>query len=107
MVQDRTMTSRPALSPFATPGEALAAQAAARGDQDGLVFPMSDGRLRFAEWDQAATALARTLSGLGLVPGRLRRFAAFSARLTSPRSRNSPSSRLARTAQGVLVTGGV
>jgi acyl-CoA synthetase (AMP-forming)/AMP-acid ligase II len=58
-----------ALSPFPTAGDALAAQAAARGTADGLVFPMSGGKMSFATWDDAATALARSLLDLGLDPG--------------------------------------
>ena len=58
-----------ALSPFTSAGEALTAQAAHRGDQDGLVFPMSGGTMSFAAWDSAASALARSLLDLGLAPG--------------------------------------
>jgi acyl-CoA synthetase (AMP-forming)/AMP-acid ligase II len=58
-----------ALSPFATAGDALAAQAKVLGAADGLVFPMSGGRMSFAEWDAAASALARGLLALGLRAG--------------------------------------
>jgi fatty-acyl-CoA synthase len=58
-----------ALSPFATASEALAAQAACRGDAPGLIFPMSGGTMSFAAWDAAATALARGLLASGLEPG--------------------------------------
>lgn len=57
------------LTPFATAGHALAAQAAGRGGEDGLVFPLSGGTLSFAAWDAAATALARALLDHGLAPG--------------------------------------
>ncbi len=58
-----------ALAPFATPGEALAAQAAARGDAEALAFPASGRRLSFREWHEQATALARGLLDMGLAPG--------------------------------------
>jgi fatty-acyl-CoA synthase len=60
---------REALSPFATAGDALTAQALAHGEADGLVFPMSGGRMSFAAWDAAASALASGLLALGLAPG--------------------------------------
>ena len=58
-----------ALSPFRTSGDALDAQAAARGMEAGLIFPLSGGTMTFAAWDAAATALARSLLDLGLEPG--------------------------------------
>ncbi len=58
-----------ALSPFTSASDALRAQAALRGDQDGLVFPMSGGVSSFAAWNSDATALARSLLDLGLAPG--------------------------------------
>jgi fatty-acyl-CoA synthase len=57
------------LSPFSSAGHALSVQTEQRGDQDGLVFPMSGGRISFAEWDAASMALARSLLELGLAPG--------------------------------------
>ena len=57
------------LSPFATPGDALAAQAEARPDQPALVFPQSGKQLTFGEWHAQATALARALLTAGLGPG--------------------------------------
>lgn len=57
------------LTPFATAGHALAAQASSRGGEDGLVFPLSGGTLSFAAWDAAATALARAFLDRGLTPG--------------------------------------
>ncbi len=58
-----------ALSPFTSAGHALSVQAERRAEEDGLVFPMSGGRMSFAEWDAASTALARSLLELGLAPG--------------------------------------
>ncbi len=57
------------LSPYPTPGAALAAAARERGAAEALAFPDAGLRLSFAEWHDAATALARALIGLGLGPG--------------------------------------
>ncbi len=59
----------PSLAPWPTPGAALAAQARTRGLAPALAFPGTGARLGFAQWDTAATALARALAGLGLGPG--------------------------------------
>ena len=58
-----------ALTPFATPGDALAAQAATRPDAEAMVFPQSDARMTFGQWHDRATALARSLLDLGFAPG--------------------------------------
>ena len=58
-----------ALSPFETPGTALAAQAQARLDAEALCFPKSGGRLGFALWHGRAAALARGLLARGFAPG--------------------------------------
>ena len=52
-----------------TAGAALAAAAARFGAAEALCFPDSGGSLSFADWDAAATALARACRGLGLGPG--------------------------------------
>ena len=57
------------LSPFQTPGDALARQANARGDREALAFPETGARLTFAEWHGAATALARAILERGFRPG--------------------------------------
>ncbi len=57
------------LTPFATPGEALARQAAVRGDAEALVFPESGHRLSYRQWHDEATALARGLVDSGIGPG--------------------------------------
>jgi fatty-acyl-CoA synthase len=57
------------LSPFATSTEALRHQAKVRPDAEALAFPLSGGSLSFAAWLEEATALARGLLALGLVPG--------------------------------------
>ena len=57
------------LAPFATPGEALAARAATRGDAEALVFPEAGKRLSFGQWHEHATSLARGLMDLGIAPG--------------------------------------
>jgi fatty-acyl-CoA synthase len=57
------------LSPFATPGAALAAQTAGRPAAPALAFPHSGGRLSFARWHKQATALARALLARGYRPG--------------------------------------
>jgi fatty-acyl-CoA synthase len=58
-----------ALSPFATPGEALRHHAARRPSATALAFPETDERLSFAEWLADAEALTRGLLDLGLSPG--------------------------------------
>ena len=58
-----------ALSPFATPGDALRHHAAQRPAAPALAFPESGQRLSFAEWLAEAEALARGLLDLGLLPG--------------------------------------
>lgn len=57
------------LTPFETPGEALAHRAESRGNAEALAFPLSGGRMTFAAWDAAATGLARGLLTLGIRPG--------------------------------------
>jgi acyl-CoA synthetase (AMP-forming)/AMP-acid ligase II len=58
-----------ALSPFATPGEALRYQARTRPEAEALAFPLSGGRLSFAGWLEESVALARGLLDLGIAPG--------------------------------------
>lgn len=58
-----------ALTPFQTPGEALAAQATRRPDAEAIVFPQSGARMTFGEWHAKSTALARALLDLGFLPG--------------------------------------
>jgi fatty-acyl-CoA synthase len=58
-----------ALTPFATPGDALATQAAIRPDAEAMVFPQSGERMTFGEWHERATALARSLLDIGCAPG--------------------------------------
>jgi fatty-acyl-CoA synthase len=58
-----------ALTPFATPFEALRAAAARHGAREALAFPHQARRMSFAEWHAQAEALARALLGLGLKPG--------------------------------------
>ena len=57
------------LSPFQTPGDALARQAGLRGDREALAFPETGARLSYAEWHEAATALARAILDRGFRPG--------------------------------------
>ena len=57
------------LSPFRTPGDALAFQAEARGGREALAFPETGARLTWEGWHEAATALARGLLGRGFRPG--------------------------------------
>lgn len=57
------------LSPFATPGAALARQAELRGDREALAFPETGARLTYAEWHREAAALARALLDRGFRPG--------------------------------------
>ena len=57
------------LSPFRTPGGALARQANARGDREALAFPETGTRLTYAGWHEAATALARAILDRGFRPG--------------------------------------
>jgi len=65
----RISLGRDAMSAFTSAGQALTIQAEYRAEDDGLVFPISGGRMSFAEWDAASTALARSLLELGLAPG--------------------------------------
>src|ERR1051325_3708525 len=58
-----------ALSPFATPGEALRHQARLLPEAEALAFPPSGGRMSFADWLEESTALAHGLLELGLRPG--------------------------------------
>ena len=57
------------LSPFSTPGDALAHQAKTRGGREALAFPETGARLTWEAWHGAATALARGLVGRGFRPG--------------------------------------
>lgn len=57
------------LSPFRTPGDALAHQADARGGREALAFPETGARLTWAEWHEASAALARAMLDLGFRPG--------------------------------------
>ena len=57
------------LSPFRTPGEALARQAETRGDSEALAFPETGARSSYGEWHDAAAALARALIDRGFRPG--------------------------------------
>lgn len=58
-----------ALTPFQTPGDALAVQALNRPDAEAIVFPQSGGRMTFGEWHARSGALARALLDLGFAPG--------------------------------------
>jgi fatty-acyl-CoA synthase len=57
------------LTPYRTPGEALAAHAARRPDAEAMVFPKSDARMTYRQWHERANGLARALLDLGLTPG--------------------------------------
>ena len=57
------------LSPFATPGDALARQAEIRGAGEALAFPEAGARMTWAEWREAAAALACALVDRGFRPG--------------------------------------
>ena len=57
------------LHAYPTPGVALAAQAAERGEREALVFPHQDRRFTYAEWHAQSSALARGLVTLGVQPG--------------------------------------
>jgi len=57
------------LTPFQTPGEALARHAADRPDAEAMVFPQSDARMTFGDWHDRSAALARALLDLGFAPG--------------------------------------
>lgn len=57
------------LTPFGTPGDALAAQAENRPDAEAMVFPQSGERMTFGEWHARSAALARALLDLGFEPG--------------------------------------
>ena len=55
--------------PFATPWEALVAQAERRPEAEALAFPLSDGRRSFQQWHDESLGLARALLDLGIAPG--------------------------------------
>ena len=57
------------LTPFATPGAALARQAETRGEAEALVFPEAGRRMTYRQWHDEAVGLARGLVGLGIGPG--------------------------------------
>ena len=57
------------LTPFATPGDALAHQAREHPDKEAFVFPHTGERMTFAEWQESAQALARGLLDLGYGSG--------------------------------------
>ena len=57
------------LSPFRTPGDALARQAETRGGREALAFPETGARLTWAAWHEQAAALARAMLDRGLRPG--------------------------------------
>jgi fatty-acyl-CoA synthase len=59
----------PELTPFATPGDALAHQVAEQPEKEAFVFPHTGERMTFAEWQADAQALARGLLDLGYRPG--------------------------------------
>lgn len=65
----RETTPIEGLTPYRTPGEALAQHAAQQPYAEAMVFPHSDARMTFGEWHDRSTALARALLALGLVPG--------------------------------------
>ena len=56
-------------SPYPTPGDALSRQAELHGGREALAFPESGVRLTYADWHEAATALARALLDAGFRPG--------------------------------------
>ena len=55
------------LTPFVTPGDALAFQADKRETQECMVF--GDHRMTFGEWRHRSVALARGLMSVGLGRG--------------------------------------
>jgi fatty-acyl-CoA synthase len=57
------------LSPYATPGDALQAQAEARPEHPALVFQQSGQTLTYGEWHKQSSALAQSLLTAGLGPG--------------------------------------
>lgn len=57
------------ISPYATPGDALAAQAAERPGHLALVFPQSGQQYTYSAWHSRSLALARSLLAAGLGPG--------------------------------------
>ena len=63
------MSTAASLTPFRTPGEALARHAAERGDAEAMVFPQSATRMTYSDWHERASALARALLDMGFVPG--------------------------------------
>ena len=63
------MNTAASLTPFRTPGEALARHAAERGHAEAMVFPQSATRMTYGDWHERASALARALLDMGCVPG--------------------------------------
>ena len=63
------MNTAASLTPFRTPGEALARHAAERGDAEAMVFPQSATKMTYSDWHERASALARALLDMGFVPG--------------------------------------
>jgi fatty-acyl-CoA synthase len=63
------MNTAASLTPFRTPGEALARHAAERGHAEAMVFPQSATRMTYGDWHERASALARALLDMGFVPG--------------------------------------
>ena len=63
------MNTAASLTPFRTPGEALARHAAERGDAEAMVFPQSATKMTYSDWHERASALARALLDMGCVPG--------------------------------------
>ena len=57
------------LTPLLTPGDALARQSETGGDREALAFPKTGARLTYAEWHEAAAALARAILDAGFRPG--------------------------------------
>lgn len=57
------------LSPFETPGSALADQAKRNSDKTAIVFPIAGHSLTFGEWDRQSTALAKALLDEGVTRG--------------------------------------
>ena len=62
------MNTAASLTPFRTPGEALARHAAERGDAEAMVFPQSATRMTYGDWHERASALARALLEHGARP---------------------------------------
>ncbi len=55
--------------PFATPWEALVAQAERQPEAEALAFPQSGGRRSFGAWHRESLGLARALLARGIAPG--------------------------------------